>query len=108
MKYLLIIATCLGLTSCTVAINLTHTEGTASDIVDETQTNDPKVDPTLSFPMMTYSKHDDTNRSTSYKGRQTSKSLYRPDTRGSIAEANYRQYPKRKHRNDNTYSTREC
>jgi len=51
-------------------------------------------------------KYDDTNRHTAYKGRQTSKSLYRPDTRGSIAEANYRQYPKRKHKNDN--SNRGC
>lgn len=49
LKYLLIIATCLGLTSCTIAINLNHTEGTASDLIDETQTNDP--DPTLSIPV---------------------------------------------------------
>ena len=51
-------------------------------------------------------KYDDTNRDPAYKGRQTSKSLYRPDTRGSIAEANYRRYPKRKHKNDN--SNRGC
>lgn len=50
IKFLLIIGACLGLSGCTVAINLTHTEGTASDIVDETQSNTPTVDPTLSIP----------------------------------------------------------
>lgn len=49
MKFLLIIATCLGLTSCTVSVNLNHTEGTTSDLIDSSQTNDP--DPTLSIPM---------------------------------------------------------
>jgi len=48
---LLIIGACIGLTGCTIAINLTHTEGTASDLIDETQTNDPKVDPTITLPM---------------------------------------------------------
>lgn len=49
MKYIILIS--LLCSSCTIAINLTHTEGTASDIVDETQTNDPKVDPTISLPV---------------------------------------------------------
>jgi hypothetical protein len=61
--------------------------------------------PTLDFRAQ---KYDDTNRDTSYKGRQTSKSLYRPDTRGSIAEANYRQYPPRKYKNDNSNKNRGC
>lgn len=49
-KISLVLLALLLSSSCTIAINLTHTEGTASDIVDETQTNDPTVDPTLQFP----------------------------------------------------------
>lgn len=51
LSFLLIIGACLGLTSCTISINLTHTEGTASDVIDETQSNNPKVDPTISLPI---------------------------------------------------------
>lgn len=41
----------LGLCSCTVAINQVDTHGTAEDVVDTTQTNDPEVSPTISLPI---------------------------------------------------------
>lgn len=40
----------IALTSCTYSITMVHTEGQASDVVDETLTNTPKVDPVLSIP----------------------------------------------------------
>jgi hypothetical protein len=49
-KISLLLVGLLLTSGCTIAINLTHTEGTASDIVDETQTNDPTVDPSLQVP----------------------------------------------------------
>lgn len=49
LKFLLIIGTCLGLQGCTIAITQTQTEGTASDVVDASQTNDP--DPSLNIPV---------------------------------------------------------
>lgn len=39
------------LTGCTYSINQIHTEGSASDVVDETQAASPDVSPTLSIPM---------------------------------------------------------
>jgi len=35
---------------CTYSLNVVHTQGTASDTVDETQSNQPDVSPTLSIP----------------------------------------------------------
>lgn len=40
------------LTSCTYSINMVHTEGHASDVVDETQTAQPDINPTLSIPAL--------------------------------------------------------
>ena len=42
-----------GLTSCTITQTLVHTEGTASDVVDETETTSPDVKPTtdLTIPL---------------------------------------------------------
>jgi hypothetical protein len=42
----------LCFTSCTYSITMVHTEGTASDVVDETATNTPStsVTPTVSIP----------------------------------------------------------
>jgi len=37
--------------SCTESITVISSQGKASDMVDETQTNDPEVDPTLSIPV---------------------------------------------------------
>jgi hypothetical protein len=43
---------CLFLTSCTYSVTLVHTDGIASDVVDETATNTPSttVSPRLSIP----------------------------------------------------------
>ena len=40
------------LTGCTYSITMVHTEGTATDVVDETATNTPStsVTPTVSIP----------------------------------------------------------
>jgi hypothetical protein len=36
--------------SCTYSINMVHTQGKASDVVDETQSNEPDVKADLSIP----------------------------------------------------------
>lgn len=38
------------LTSCTYSITMVHTQGTATDVVDETQRADPDVKTDLSIP----------------------------------------------------------
>lgn len=40
------------LTGCTYSITMVHTEGTASDVVDETATNTPStsITPTVTIP----------------------------------------------------------
>lgn len=38
------------LTSCTYSITMVHTEGSASDVVDEEQTAQPDISPNLSIP----------------------------------------------------------
>ncbi len=42
----------LILSACTYSITMVHTEGTASDVVDETATNTPNVSPTVTIPMV--------------------------------------------------------
>ena len=37
--------------ACTYSITQVHTEGTASDVVDETQSNTPEVSPTIDLPI---------------------------------------------------------
>jgi len=39
------------LTSCTYSVTLVHTEGTASDVVDETQRTDPSTTADLNIPV---------------------------------------------------------
>jgi len=39
-----------SLTGCTYSITMVHTEGSASDVVDETQRADPDVKTDLSIP----------------------------------------------------------
>ena len=39
------------LTGCTYSITMVHTEGTASDVVDETATNSTDVSPDIKLPM---------------------------------------------------------
>ncbi len=38
------------LTSCTDSINMVHTQGEASDVVDETQSNEPDIKPNFTLP----------------------------------------------------------
>ena len=41
---------CALLLGCTYSINMVHTEGSASDVVDETQTPTADVKPVISIP----------------------------------------------------------
>jgi len=50
MKYALISILAL-LSSCTYSITMVHTEGTASDVVDEQQTPSTTVSPNLTVPV---------------------------------------------------------
>jgi hypothetical protein len=49
MKRLAIIAL-FALSSCTYTISQVHTEGQASDVIDETSSASAKVDPVLNIP----------------------------------------------------------
>lgn len=46
MKYLLLLA--LVCTSCTYSVIMNHTEGTATDVVDETTTPTTEINPNVS------------------------------------------------------------
>lgn len=50
-KISLLAATCFTFTACTYNISMAHTEGTATDVVDTTQTARAKVDPTINVPV---------------------------------------------------------
>lgn len=50
MRKLISLAMLSVLFGCTYSITQVHTEGQASDVVDDTQTNDADVSPTLSIP----------------------------------------------------------
>lgn len=52
MKTIASLLTCLGLMSCTYNISMVHTQGTASDVIDETNANTPTVTATIK-PSMT-------------------------------------------------------
>ncbi len=39
------------LTGCTYSINMAHTEGTATDLIDENQTASPDVSPNIEIPL---------------------------------------------------------
>lgn len=46
--YLICVVFCLfAIAGCTYSITLVHTEGTATDVVDETATNTPRVSLTI-------------------------------------------------------------
>lgn len=49
MKYFILSILAL-LSSCTYSITMVHTEGQASDVVDEQQTPSTSVTPTVSIP----------------------------------------------------------
>lgn len=36
--------------SCTYNVSMAHTEGTATDVIDDTASNTPTVSPTISVP----------------------------------------------------------
>ncbi len=40
-----------ALTSCTYSINMIHSEGSATDMIDENQTADPNINPNLTIPL---------------------------------------------------------
>lgn len=50
MKYGLISLIAL-LSSCTYSITMVHTQGSAADVVDEEQTANPVVSPTVTVPV---------------------------------------------------------
>lgn len=50
INYILISASALTLTSCSYNISMVHTEGQASDVIDETTTQTPDISPTLTIP----------------------------------------------------------
>lgn len=52
MKYVLIFSL-LALSGCTYSITMVHTQGEATDVVDETASNTPStsVSPTISLPV---------------------------------------------------------
>ena len=50
MKFILISIACL-MSSCTYNISIAHTEGTASDVIDDTASNTPNVAPVLTIPL---------------------------------------------------------
>lgn len=45
-KIAFLIMTCF-LASCTYSVSMAHTEGTATDTIDDTQSNTPNVSPTI-------------------------------------------------------------
>lgn len=55
MRYLIIplvlLTSCSFLTSCSYNVSMAHTEGTATDIIDDNMTNQPDVSPNLSIPV---------------------------------------------------------
>lgn len=48
---LLLISVLILLSACTYSINMVHTQGEASDVVDEEQTSSPDIKPSLSLPV---------------------------------------------------------
>lgn len=38
-------------TGCTLSVTMVHTEGVAEDVVDETQTTSPNIEPEISIPL---------------------------------------------------------
>jgi hypothetical protein len=42
---------CLLLTSCTFNVSMAHTQGTATDTIDDTASNTPDISPTITIPV---------------------------------------------------------
>lgn len=49
--YFLFLSMVCALSACTYSVTLVHTEGTASDVVDDTENIKADVSPTLSVPV---------------------------------------------------------
>jgi len=49
-KFVCVLLLIAMLTSCTYSVNVVHSQGTASDLVDENQAADPNIEPSLSLP----------------------------------------------------------
>ena len=47
-KYLMMLS--LLLSACTYNVSMAHTEGSATDVIDDTASNTPNVSPTVSIP----------------------------------------------------------
>ncbi len=47
-----IILLSLILSACTYSINLVHNEGSATDLIDETQSAEPDINPNISIPAL--------------------------------------------------------
>jgi hypothetical protein len=50
IKFFGVLSTIFILSSCTFSINMVHTQGEASDVVDENQSAEPDISPTISIP----------------------------------------------------------
>ncbi len=51
MKKILNMMMCLSLSSCTYNVTMAHTEGAASDLIDETSENTPTVSTEIRMPI---------------------------------------------------------
>jgi hypothetical protein len=50
MNKLICIVGCLILSSCTYNVSMAHTQGTATDTIDDTQSAQPNISPTVTIP----------------------------------------------------------
>lgn len=50
IKLLALIAFSATLSQCTYNISMAHTQGHATDVIDDTQSNHPNISPQLSIP----------------------------------------------------------
>ena len=51
MKRIALLLAALFMTSCTYNVSMAHTEGTATDTIQDTQTDTPTVSPQFSIPL---------------------------------------------------------
>lgn len=51
MKKFIFLLCLLCLSACTYNVSMAHTQGTATDTIDDTASNNPNVSPTLTVPL---------------------------------------------------------
>jgi hypothetical protein len=51
MKKIMLLLAMLALSGCTYSITMVHTEGTASDVVDDTDTPTSTISPNINIPL---------------------------------------------------------